>query len=146
MLQHQVAGYAFSALPLLFKSIFSSGPANIFQPALPTWLTSGLEELHKQYPDVLTEGMMRHAAVSAATGLLCAEPPADQPTPEGIKYKYFPRIRCYDCPRRLYMPGPDKTVGRFEIHLKNGQHSERLAGRIAADRARRSFGLNSEED
>ena len=44
---------------------------------------------------------------------------------------YLPRIRCHDCPGKLYSPGPETTVGNFEVHLKNRQHRERVDGRVA---------------
>jgi len=43
---------------------------------------------------------------------------------------YLPRIRCHDCPGKLYTPGPEMTVGNFEVHLKNRQHRERVDGRV----------------
>ncbi|CAG8627522.1 803_t:CDS:10, partial [Ambispora gerdemannii] len=40
------------------------------------------------------------------------------------------RIRCSDCPGRLYQPGPDLTLNNFEIHLKNRIHRENVEKRI----------------
>ncbi|KAN0095885.1 SNF5 domain containing protein [Hyaloscypha variabilis] len=105
-------------------------PAHV-PPAPPTWLTQGLADLLKQYPNDRFEGVMRYSAVNTATELPCAAPPAGQPTPEGVKYMYLPRIRCHDCPGKLYTPGPETTVGNFEVHLKNRQHRERVDGRVA---------------
>ncbi len=76
---------------------------------------------------------MRYSAINIATDLPVAAPPANQPTPEGIKYMYLPRIRCHDCPGKLYTPGPDTTVGNFEVHLKNRLHRERVDARTAAE-------------
>lgn len=75
---------------------------------------------------------MRYSAVNAATEQPTAHPAAGQPIPDTIKFMYLPRIRCQDCPGKLYTPGPDTTVGNFEVHLKNRQHRERVDGRIAA--------------
>lgn len=47
-----------------------------------------------------------------------------------IKYQYLPRIRCHDCPGKLYTPGPGMTVDNFEVHLRNRQHKERVEERI----------------
>jgi len=107
------------------------GQAAHVPPAPPGWLTSGLADLLRQYPGDRFEGVMRYSAVNAATEMPCAAPPAGQPTPEGVKYMYLPRIRCHDCPGKLYTPGPETTVGNFEVHLKNRQHRERVDARIA---------------
>jgi SWI/SNF-related matrix-associated actin-dependent regulator of chromatin subfamily B protein 1 len=102
----------------------------MLQPAPPSWLTSGLADLLKQYPNDRFEGVMRYSAVNTITELPCSAPPAGQPTPENVKYMYLPRIRCHDCPGKLYTPGPEMTVGNFEVHLKNRQHRERVDGRV----------------
>ncbi|KAI9864140.1 MAG: SWI/SNF chromatin-remodeling complex subunit [Trichoglossum hirsutum] len=52
-----------------------------------------------------------------------------QPPPPNVKFQYFPRIRCHDCPGKLYTPGPGMTVENFEVHLKNRQHRERVERR-----------------
>jgi SWI/SNF-related matrix-associated actin-dependent regulator of chromatin subfamily B protein 1 len=86
---------------------------------------------------------MRYSPVNTATELPCAAPPAGQPTPEGVKYMYLPRIRCHDCPGKLYTPGPEMTVGNFEVHLKNRQHRERVDGRVAGTGGGSSQGSGS---
>jgi SWI/SNF-related matrix-associated actin-dependent regulator of chromatin subfamily B protein 1 len=75
---------------------------------------------------------MRYSSVSTDTEMPCPAPPQGQPTPPNVKWMYLPRIRCHDCPGKLYTPGPDTTVGNFEVHLKNRQHRERVDGRVAA--------------
>ena len=72
---------------------------------------------------------MRYSAVNATTEMPCPTPAPGQSS-EGIKFMYLPRIRCRDCPGKLYTPGPDTTVGNFEVHLKNRQHRERVEARI----------------
>jgi SWI/SNF-related matrix-associated actin-dependent regulator of chromatin subfamily B protein 1 len=74
---------------------------------------------------------MRYSAVNATTEIPTAAPPPGQ-TPEGVKWMYLPRIRCHDCPGKLYTPGPETTVGNFEVHLKNRHHRERVDTRVAA--------------
>lgn len=73
--------------------------------------------------------MMRYSAVSISSE---TPVPAPQPgsNPEGIKWMYLPRIRCHDCPGKLYTPGPDTTVGNFEVHLKNKGHREKVNLRV----------------
>lgn len=48
-----------------------------------------------------------------------------------IKYMYYPRIKCKDCPGKLYTPGPETGVNNFEVHLKNRLHREKVDRRIA---------------
>jgi SWI/SNF-related matrix-associated actin-dependent regulator of chromatin subfamily B protein 1 len=50
--------------------------------------------------------------------------------PDDVQYMHLPRIRCLDCPGKLYTPGPEKTVGNFEVHLKNRQHREKVNTRL----------------
>lgn len=76
---------------------------------------------------------MKHSAVSTTTN---APIPNVKDTTEGVKYMYLPRIRCIDCPGKLYTPGPEMTVENFEIHLKNRAHRERVDLRVAADKAK----------
>jgi SWI/SNF-related matrix-associated actin-dependent regulator of chromatin subfamily B protein 1 len=105
-------------------------PANTSQPDPPAWLTNGLAELKNTYPNDNFEGTMRYSAVNATTEVPCPAPAPGQST-EGVKWMYLPRIRCQDCPGKLYTPGPDTTVGNFEVHLRNRQHRERVEHRVA---------------
>jgi SWI/SNF-related matrix-associated actin-dependent regulator of chromatin subfamily B protein 1 len=73
--------------------------------------------------------MMRYSAVSTTTELPVTVPPGA--VPEGVKWMFLPRIRCHDCPGKLYTPGPDTTVGNFEVHLKNKGHREKVNARVA---------------
>ncbi|KAJ7594039.1 hypothetical protein C8J56DRAFT_777796 [Mycena floridula] len=41
------------------------------------------------------------------------------------------RIRCVDCPGKLYKPGPVETLSNFEVHLKNRQHRQRVDDRVS---------------
>lgn len=81
---------------------------------------------------------MRYSAINTATETPTAQPPAGQPIPDNIKFMYLPRIRCMDCPGKLYTPGPEMTVGNFEVHLKNRQHRERVDVRITSSGANAS--------
>jgi len=73
---------------------------------------------------------MRYTAVDPHTGLPLANA-AGTHSGQKLSYKYFPRIRCHDCPGKLYTPGPAMTVDNFEVHLKNRQHKERVEERHA---------------
>ncbi|KAM5444202.1 SWI/SNF chromatin-remodeling complex subunit [Microsporum ferrugineum] len=75
---------------------------------------------------------MRYTAVDPITNLPI--PNAAQTHPgQKLPYKYFPRIRCNDCPGKLYTPGPAMTVENFEVHLKNRNHKEAVAARLARE-------------
>lgn len=72
---------------------------------------------------------MRYSAVDMETLAPVANPNNIQ-AGQQIKYQYLPRIRCHDCPGKLYTPGPGTTVDNFEVHLRNRQHKERVDERI----------------
>ncbi|KAI9087754.1 hypothetical protein DFS34DRAFT_570936, partial [Phlyctochytrium arcticum] len=40
------------------------------------------------------------------------------------------RMKCYDCPGKLYQAGPMKSLNNFEIHLKNRQHRANVNSRV----------------
>ncbi|KAG4414195.1 hypothetical protein IFR04_012682 [Cadophora malorum] len=111
-------------------------------PPPPSWLTAGLNGLLTQYPGDRFEGVMRYTAVNTATEMPCPAP-APGTSPDDVKWMYLPRIRCHDCPGKLYTPGPETTVGNFEVHLKNRQHRERVDARIAGDRNAASSASNA---
>lgn len=73
---------------------------------------------------------MRYSAVDTDT-LAPVPNPNHLQSGQNIKYQYLPRIRCHDCPGKLYTPGPGMTVDNFEVHLRNRQHKERVDERIA---------------
>ena len=73
---------------------------------------------------------MRPSSISASTGLnekLNLEPGAAAPS--GIRLLYVPRIRCNDCPGKLYTAQPGRVVDDFEVHLRNRQHREKVQSR-----------------
>lgn len=40
------------------------------------------------------------------------------------------RIKCLDCPGKLYVPGPGETLQNFDIHVKNRQHRAAVDARV----------------
>ena len=54
--------------------------------------------------------------------------PGDVP-PSGIKLQYLPRIRCNDCPGKLYTAQPGRVVDDFQVHLRNRLHREKVQSR-----------------
>lgn len=74
---------------------------------------------------------MRYTAVDPATGVPISNAAAHASLypDQKLMFKYFPRIRCLDCPGKLYTPGPATSVENFEVHLKNRVHKERVEER-----------------
>lgn len=52
--------------------------------------------------------------------------------PPGHQAQYVPRIRCLDCPGKLYNSGPEQTIGNFQTHLANKQHKQNVEKRNAS--------------
>ncbi|KAJ5120679.1 uncharacterized protein N7515_010067 [Penicillium bovifimosum] len=98
-------------------------------PPPPNWLAAGLAKLKQSHPNDSFEGVMRYSAVDTETLAPVANPNNLQDG-QNIKYQYLPRIRCHDCPGKLYTPGPGMTVDNFEVHLRNRQHKERVEERL----------------
>ena len=92
-----------------------------------------MRKLRHTYPNDLFEGTMRYTTVSIETDLpmnAAAGKTGDGPPPEEVKFMYYPRIKCLDCPGKLYTPGPETGVTNFEVHLKNKLHRERVDDRL----------------
>ncbi len=66
-------------------------------------------------------------STTGATEKLALEPGAAPPA--GVKIVYMPRIRCNDCPGKLYTAQPGRVVDDFEVHLRNRMHREKVASR-----------------
>ncbi|EAW14538.1 putative SWI-SNF complex subunit (Snf5) [Aspergillus clavatus NRRL 1] len=98
-------------------------------PPPPAWLSAGLARLNRSHPNDSFEGVMRYTAVDTETMLPVAN--ANSQPGHRLKYQYLPRIRCHDCPGKLYTPGPGMTVDNFEVHLRNRQHKERVEERLS---------------
>lgn len=56
-------------------------------------------------------------------------PSAGSRAPEGSRVMFLPRIRCNDCPGKVYTTLPGSMVEDFEKHLKNRLHRERVTER-----------------
>lgn len=74
---------------------------------------------------------MKYALVDRNTNemLRLDHVPSNGELPANMKYQWLPRIKCNDCPGKLYQAGPGTTVDNFEIHLRNRTHKERREGR-----------------
>ncbi|CAK5263749.1 unnamed protein product [Mycena citricolor] len=77
----------------------------------PTWLTKAIAQLQAKWENDRFDVTLRKVNTSS--------------DPEW-------RIKCMDCPGKLYTPGPGETLSNFEVHLKNRLHRQRVAERIAS--------------
>ncbi|KZS96944.1 hypothetical protein SISNIDRAFT_450717 [Sistotremastrum niveocremeum HHB9708] len=78
--------------------------------SIPQWMIDQLEHLRLLYPNDRFEIVARRAQ-----------------GPNADREEW--RIKCQDCPGKLYIPGPEETLGNFEIHLQNRQHKQRVTSR-----------------
>ncbi|KAI1771368.1 SNF5-domain-containing protein [Hypoxylon cercidicola] len=103
-------------------------------PPPPAWLVAALEKFKQEpaYANDHFEGVMRYSAVDTNTGMPVALPQPGQPVVPNIRFYFLPRIRCLDCPGKLYTPGPDMSASNFEVHLKNKLHKEKVELRLAS--------------
>lgn len=95
---------------------------------IPEWLTTALSAVRKEYPDAQFEPVMRYAAINTETDDAVFPPPGTN-LPANIQYMHVARLRCLDCPGKLYLPGPGMTIDNFRVHLCNAQHLGRVAQR-----------------
>ncbi|KAK6219025.1 hypothetical protein LQW54_002527 [Pestalotiopsis sp. IQ-011] len=102
-------------------------------PPTPAWLDQALNawKATETYANDKFEGLMRYTAVDATTNIpVTPMPQAGSPIPPNVKFYFLPRIRCLDCPGKLYTPGPDMTAINFEVHLKNKGHRDKVNARL----------------
>ncbi|KAF8062306.1 hypothetical protein FPV67DRAFT_266178 [Lyophyllum atratum] len=77
--------------------------------APPQWLSSSKAAMVARYPNDKFDIILRKVNASSS--------------PEW-------RIKCLDCPGKLYTPGPGETLANYEVHLKNRQHRQRVNDRL----------------
>jgi SWI/SNF-related matrix-associated actin-dependent regulator of chromatin subfamily B member 1 len=88
---------------------------------------TALANLRQRYPHDDFEALMKFYTIDPATKLPVK---SDQrPPPINVKYQYLPRIKCNDCPGKLYSAGTGLTTDNFEVHLKNRLHKEKVEER-----------------
>lgn len=102
LLNQQALG---SPVPVTLQASTNLSSSSIPQPTPPDWLLQACHNLRTRYPLDRFEVQLRprNAAV---------------PAPQVPEW----RIRCTDCPGKLYTPGPEESLTNFEIHLKNRAH------------------------
>jgi len=91
------------AVPLVRR--LPPGTRPLFPPNAPEWLQNCLEATRAQYPHDDFFAMPRPL-----------QPGADPTAPPEW------RLKCVDCPGKLYTPGPNETLDNFIVHLKNRTH------------------------
>ncbi|KAF2819777.1 SNF5-domain-containing protein [Ophiobolus disseminans] len=118
-------------------------PAPSQQPPPPQWLQQALQDLRNRNPGESFESTMRYVVMNEAfhdpetkktvTKQVKLDPlSTSSPLPSHHKAYFLPRIRCMDCPGKLYNAGPEHSVSNFETHLKNRVHMNNVAKRSAA--------------
>ncbi|PNS20712.1 hypothetical protein CAC42_2957 [Sphaceloma murrayae] len=116
-------------------------------PAPPPWLLTALSNLQPRHPQSSFSPLMRFSTVNASTldpvrhdvsTLPPGSPPPTGPIkdPEGktlaekVRFAYLPRIRCNDCPGKLYTAQRQNTEEGFEVHLRMKRHKENVNARL----------------
>ncbi|KAL7626835.1 SWI/SNF chromatin-remodeling complex subunit [Parahypoxylon ruwenzoriense] len=117
-----------------------AGAPPLVPPPPPTWLVAALDKFKQEpaYANDHFEGVMRYSAVDTNTGVPAQLPQQGQQVPPHIRFYFLPRIRCLDCPGKLYTPGPDMSASNFEVHLKNKAHKERVEARLTSTNGKAS--------
>ncbi|KAH7907812.1 SNF5-domain-containing protein [Hygrophoropsis aurantiaca] len=77
--------------------------------SLPSWLAAAVRHLQGKYRDDKFEAILRKPSARASAEW---------------------RIKCLDCPGKLYNSGPGDTLSNYEVHLKNRQHRHRVNARL----------------
>lgn len=54
--------------------------------------------------------------------------------PEGARFAYMPKLRCNDCPGKLYTAEPGQVVDAFDVHLRNRTHRQQVEERKRRNR------------
>ncbi|EPQ26659.1 uncharacterized protein PFL1_05639 [Pseudozyma flocculosa PF-1] len=108
------AAAAASASPSSMPSVKVPTTGVKGQPLTPAeWLLQSAATLRARYPNDRFEIQPRPV-------------PAHLPTPAVPEW----RVRCLDCPGKLYTPGPGESLNNFEIHLRNRQHRANVNSRV----------------
>ncbi|KAF2661719.1 SNF5-domain-containing protein, partial [Lophiostoma macrostomum CBS 122681] len=111
--------------PFPFSSSSATAPP-------PPWLQNACAELRRAYPNDQFEATMRYNIIDtkSSQSVKTDQLAGHTTLPAGYKAQYLPRIRCIDCPGKLYTAGPGLTVENFEVHLKNRQHRNSVERRV----------------
>ena len=91
-----------------------------------------MQTLRDRHPDDDFAPLMRAYCLNADSGeaVKAAHLDPGDPPPAGMRLQFQPRIRCNDCPGKLYTAQPGQVVDDFEVHLRNRQHRDRVQERL----------------
>jgi SWI/SNF-related matrix-associated actin-dependent regulator of chromatin subfamily B protein 1 len=98
-----------------------------------------MQTLSDVHPDDRFQPFMKVYCVNIETGELVPASkqtdiqPGDAP-PKGLKIQYVPRIRCNDCPGKVYTAVRESVVEDFGVHLRNKKHKEAVLKARADER------------
>lgn len=91
-----------------------------------------MDTLRELYPEDRFTAFMKPYCVNIETGELISLAnkqidiqPGEAP-PHGMKVQYMPRIRCLDCPGKVYTAVRERVMQDFEVHLKNRKHRDQV--------------------
>lgn len=88
-----------------------------------------MQALRQQHPESDFEPLMRPYATDSEGKTVKANLEPGGPPPPGVKLSFMPRIRCNDCPGKLYTAVPGKVMDDFEVHLRNRNHRQSVMQR-----------------
>ncbi|EFP74416.2 uncharacterized protein PGTG_00372 [Puccinia graminis f. sp. tritici CRL 75-36-700-3] len=83
----------------------------------PAWMTAALSGINKVYPSDRVELIPKPRRLDPGQPLVVAA--SDW------------RLKCTDCPGKLYTVGPGESFTNFDVHLKNRQHRQKVEQRVA---------------
>ncbi|WAR51880.1 hypothetical protein PtB15_1B316 [Puccinia triticina] len=87
-----------------------------FEP--PAWMLAAREKIRADWPSDQVELIPRPKRDVLA--------PGQPPVIVGCDW----RIKCMDCPGKLYTVGPGESFTNFDVHLKNRQHRQKVEDRL----------------
>ena len=91
-----------------------------------------MQTLRDRHPDDDFAPLMRPYCIHTDTGeaVKSANLQPGDPAPPGMRLQFQPRIRCNDCPGKLYTAHAAQVVEDFEVHLRNRVHRENVQDRL----------------
>ena len=95
------------------------------QPSPPPFLAHAVRALREEHSDASIEGIMHPCLVDINTGAMRTDNlEAGQSAPPGFRLQLLPRIKCHDCPGKVYDAKPGTVVDDFKAHMKNRLHRQ----------------------
>lgn len=84
----------------------------------PQWMTLALQNIKESYPSDRVELVPKPKRETLG--------PGQPPIIVGCDW----RLKCLDCPGKLYTVGPGESFTNFDVHLKNRQHRQKVEDRL----------------